>query len=80
MQIPTPALLGKLTIREREVANLVADGYDNTHISKTLGIKRAVVGNMLGRVYSKLDMNTWSGFNIRVVLANVINAVKYSRG
>lgn len=79
MRIPTPELLGKLTDREHQVARLVAEGYDNEYISKTLGIQRGVVANTLSRVYIKLDMNTWSGFNIRVVLANVINAIKYSR-
>lgn len=76
MRIPAPADLEKLTNREWEVAKHVADGYDNTTIAKELGIKRGVVANMLGRIYMKLNMNTWSGYNIRVVLANVVNAVK----
>lgn len=76
MRLPAPQDLEKLTEREWDVAKLVADGCDNTSIGKTLGIQRGVVANLLGRIYMKLDLNTWSGYNIRVVLANVVNAVK----
>jgi DNA-binding NarL/FixJ family response regulator len=76
MRLPAPQDLEKLTEREWEVAKLVGDGFDNTVIGKELGIQRGVVANTLGRIYMKLNMNTWSGYNIRVVLSNVVNAVK----
>jgi DNA-binding CsgD family transcriptional regulator len=66
----------RLTPREREVANLIADGLSNRAIAKHMDIKRGVVANMLGRIYVKMDYQVYDGSNVRVLLANAVNLVR----
>ena len=47
----------ELTEREREVLDLVARGYDNTAIARTLVLSGKTVRNYVHRIFTKLDVS-----------------------
>ena len=47
-----------LTSREREVAELVAEGYSNDGVAAHLGISGRTVGKHLSNIYGKLSIHT----------------------
>ena len=47
----------QLTVSERRVAELAADGHSNPEIAQTLFVTRKTVETHLGRVYRKLDIS-----------------------
>lgn len=47
-----------ITVREREVATLAAQGHANRAIAGRLGVSVRTVENLLHRAYSKLDVHT----------------------
>ena len=49
---------GPLTERERDVADLVAQGHTNKHIAATLYLSEKTVANTLTRVYAKLGVRS----------------------
>jgi non-specific serine/threonine protein kinase len=49
-----------LTTREREVAQLVAQGYTNRHISDRLSISERTVSTHVGRILKKLELRSRS--------------------
>ncbi|SDS28462.1 response regulator [Microlunatus soli] len=51
----------RLTRRETEILKLLADGIGNREISRTLFISEATVKTHLGRIYSKLGVETRAG-------------------
>lgn len=48
--------IGDLTEREREILNLVAEGYKNADIGKFLGIASVTVEKILSNIYKKLNV------------------------
>lgn len=48
--------IGDLTEREREIINLVAEGYKNVEIGEFLGIASVTVEKILSNIYRKLDV------------------------
>jgi DNA-binding CsgD family transcriptional regulator len=52
------ARLGKLTVREREVADLVARGLRNSEIAHVLGTSPATVRNQIHTIFQKCDVTT----------------------
>lgn len=46
----------KLTPRQNEIANLVAQGLDNKTIARRMGISNKTVRNQLVSVFEKLDI------------------------
>lgn len=61
-QIPSAAVrknLGDygLTAREQEIAELIAQGYGNEELSKSLGISMGTVKNHVSTIYSKLSVD-----------------------
>jgi DNA-binding NarL/FixJ family response regulator len=54
----TPQALtpGPLTVRERDVADLVAGGHSNKEVAATLYLSEKTVANTLTRVYAKLGL------------------------
>jgi DNA-binding CsgD family transcriptional regulator len=53
-----PLLAAGLTVRETEVAELVADGATNADIAGGLGMSEATVKTHLTRVYAKLGLRS----------------------
>lgn len=49
--------LNCLTMREREVAELVAKGFNNREIGDRIGISREGVKQSLKRMFRKLDVS-----------------------
>jgi DNA-binding CsgD family transcriptional regulator len=47
----------QLTVSERRVAELAADGQSNPEIAQALFVTRKTVETHLGRVYRKLDIS-----------------------
>lgn len=45
-----------LTSREREIAELIAEGKDYKTIAKILGISKSTVKNYLNNIYKKLNI------------------------
>jgi DNA-binding CsgD family transcriptional regulator len=73
----TPALLAvqpTLTVRERQVAELAAEGVRSREIADRLYLSPRTVENHLQRVYAKL------GVNGRVELAPALRLLPTSRG
>lgn len=59
-QIPKEILRSKLadydlTLREKEIADLMTKGYNNEHIAQTLGISLGTAKNYISTLYSKLE-------------------------
>ncbi|MCA9838978.1 MAG: PAS domain S-box protein [Trueperaceae bacterium] len=50
--------LHSLTDREKEVLELIAKGYSNGHISKTLSLAPHTVRNYVTQIYQKLDLHS----------------------
>ncbi len=48
--------INTLTTREREIINLVANGYKNSEIGEQLGIAPVTVEKILSNIYKKLDV------------------------
>lgn len=68
---PSPAsapsgLAGRLSARERQVAEHVAQGLTNVQIAAALGISRRTVATHLERIYERL------GIHSRATLANLV--------
>jgi HD-GYP domain-containing protein (c-di-GMP phosphodiesterase class II)/DNA-binding CsgD family transcriptional regulator len=55
---PDPVAAGGLTVRERAVLDLVADGLTNVAIGRRLGISPKTVNAHLEHVYAKLGVST----------------------
>jgi len=47
-----------LTVREKEVINLIVAGKDNNEIAATLGISKKTVKNYINNIYSKLQVKS----------------------
>jgi DNA-binding NarL/FixJ family response regulator len=56
----------KLTRREREIAQLVAQGYSNQEIATKLGISICTVKNHLQRIFWKLRITNRTQLALRV--------------
>lgn len=63
---PDTVLVGRLSAREREVAQHVARGLTNVEIAAALGISRRTVATHLERIYERL------GIHSRAALANLV--------
>ncbi len=63
----TQKVLSKLSLKEQEVANLVADGLSNKDISLKLDIQIVTVKKHIGSIFSKLNIKD------RVSLAILVN-------
>ncbi len=61
-----PAALGELTLRERQIATLAAQGYSNVNVSARLGISEQTVAVHLRSIYRKLAVHS------RVELASLV--------
>ncbi|MEU8813462.1 response regulator transcription factor [Actinoplanes sp. NPDC048796] len=48
--------LDRLTAREREVLELMAEGHNNPSIARALGISDAAVAKHIGNIFTKLDL------------------------
>jgi DNA-binding CsgD family transcriptional regulator len=68
------ALYEKLTARQREVANLMAQGKSNREIADELGISVKTLDIHRGDVYGKLQVRTSAGVAIIVQVATLANA------
>ena len=62
-----PDPLEALTVREREIAEAVAQGMTNAQVARALFVSTATVKTHLARIFYKLDVNT------RVQLALLVN-------
>jgi PAS domain S-box-containing protein len=56
-QIATVVVEGQLTRRERQVLNLIAQGWSNREIAAELGVSRGNVKNQVSRLLAKLDVS-----------------------
>ena len=61
------AELERLTPREREVLEVMAEGLSNTAISERLVISQGAVEKHIGNVFRKLDLETTEGAHRRVL-------------
>jgi DNA-binding NarL/FixJ family response regulator len=59
--------LAKLSTREREVLQLVAEGHSNSAIARLLIVSEAAVGKHVGNILAKLDLPPDDDRNRRVV-------------
>ncbi|MDM9621911.1 DNA-binding response regulator [Rhizobium sp. AC44/96] len=59
------ALQGKLTPREREVMDLVAEGLSNKHIARRLDLQEKTVKHHLTQIFLKLDVTNRTEAAIR---------------
>lgn len=50
--------VGSLTVRERQIATLIATGMSDLNVASRLGIAEETVGSHLRRIYSKLDVRS----------------------
>lgn len=48
--------LARLSVREREVLGLIAEGRSNASIARTLVVSEAAVGKHVGNILGKLDL------------------------
>lgn len=64
-----------LTPRERSVARLVLEGYDNREIGDKLGCTEGTVKVYISRIYNKFDLNFWGHQRVRLVLKLQSDAV-----
>jgi pimeloyl-ACP methyl ester carboxylesterase/DNA-binding CsgD family transcriptional regulator len=53
-----PARFAELTLREREVLHLVAQGYRNDEIANALVLTTKTVRNYISRIFSKLEVSS----------------------
>ena len=51
-----PDLAGRLTVREREILGLVAEGLSNKQIARRLSIRLSTVKNHVHSIMKKLDV------------------------
>ncbi|HEY0737844.1 MAG TPA: LuxR C-terminal-related transcriptional regulator, partial [Herpetosiphonaceae bacterium] len=47
-----------LTARERQILDLLAEGWDNAGIASTLSLAEQTVRNHLSRIYMKIDVRS----------------------
>jgi LuxR family maltose regulon positive regulatory protein len=47
-----------ISIREREILQLLSEGYSNREMSKKLSVSESTVKTHLGNIYSKLNVNS----------------------
>jgi DNA-binding NarL/FixJ family response regulator len=59
--------LSALSIREREVLGLIAEGHSNTAIASRLFVSEAAVGKHVGNILAKLDLPPAEDTNRRVL-------------
>ncbi|MCA0458789.1 MAG: helix-turn-helix transcriptional regulator [Chloroflexi bacterium] len=53
-----PLAIADLTLRERQILHLLAQGYRNDEIAQTLVITPKTVRNYISRIYEKLDVTS----------------------
>lgn len=56
-----PSPLARLTPRQREVLELIAEGYSNAGIAQRLGISRKTVENYINELYGQLGIDPRDG-------------------
>ncbi|MEV4626162.1 response regulator transcription factor [Micromonospora sp. NPDC049523] len=59
--------LARLSVREREVLGLIAEGRSNASIARTLVVSEAAVGKHVGNILTKLDLPPTEDTNRRVL-------------
>ncbi|MFK3984860.1 response regulator [Micromonospora sp. NPDC050397] len=59
--------LARLSVREREVLALIAEGRSNASIARTLVVSEAAVGKHVGNILAKLDLPPTEDGNRRVL-------------
>ncbi|EHR59373.1 response regulator [Saccharomonospora cyanea] len=59
--------LARLTQREREVLEKMAQGHTNASIAATLHVSRSAVEKHVGTIFDKLDLGHVTGFSRRVL-------------
>jgi DNA-binding NarL/FixJ family response regulator len=59
--------LSRLSSREREVLELIAEGHSNTAIARQLFVSEAAVGKHVGNIFAKLDLPPTDDTNRRVL-------------
>jgi DNA-binding NarL/FixJ family response regulator len=59
--------LARLSVREREVLTLIAEGHSNTAIARRLIVSDAAVGKHVGNIFAKLDLPLADDTNRRVL-------------
>jgi len=55
---PNPARIASLSMREREVIELISAGFKNKQIAQRMEISEATVSHYLTTIYDKLDVNS----------------------
>ncbi len=65
--------LNELTLQQREVLQLVADGLSNAAIAERLVLSPKAVENHIGGVFRALHLNGRDHINRRVTAANIYN-------
>lgn len=70
---PKGSNLISLSPRERAIAQLVAQGFDNKSIGKNLNISHWTVATYLRRVFSKLGVNSRSAMIARIFEENLLD-------
>jgi len=53
---PTQTLVDTLTEREEDILRLIVDGRSNAQIAKALGVSRATVAAVCGRLFKRLEV------------------------
>lgn len=61
-------ILSDLNEREKAILKLVAQGYNNKEIAFKAGIDYRIVGNIIGTIYSKLNLNLWGTARVRLAM------------
>ncbi|HEU5238132.1 MAG TPA: LuxR C-terminal-related transcriptional regulator, partial [Pyrinomonadaceae bacterium] len=69
-----PKLSSRLTLREMEIARLVAQGKTNAQIAKTLGVSSWTVGMHLRRIFAKLSVNSRTAMVARLIEKGLLAA------
>ncbi len=72
MRKPVPEVTVKLAAREIEVLQKVALGLSVKEMAEVLGISQSTVSTYLGRIYSKLDVQSQSGAVARALREGLI--------